>query len=82
MSVLNFQRMDENYNRKTIRLRRRLIAETLRSLGDAVQRGSNLPYRSLSRQGDGAESDDLEIRKQSVQSDMEPRQYSFGADHV
>lgn len=82
IKYIKFQRMDENYNRETIRSRCRLVAKTLRSLGDAIQRGSNLPYRSLSRQRNGAEFDDLEIWKQSVQPNVEPGQCSLGANHI
>lgn len=58
---INSQGLESRHYRETVWKRCRQLKTIDRSFGVVVQRGTGLPYRSLSGQGNGSKPDDVEV---------------------
>ena len=74
-------RVAAHHRREAVRHRSRVGARAQPKAARHPQRGSDLPHRSLSRQGDGAEHPGASLRQRAVRADLEPRPYRPRADH-
>ena len=72
---------DPRGDREAARQVRRLGQGRERRHRQGLRRAADLPHRSLSRQGDGAEPDGAALRQCPVRADLELRPYRPRADH-